>query len=310
MPNIIRQSSSNFDHLAAAARSWSFELSKLDRAEFWGDILQWIQDDFVFCRGVLRGRLKQGGHPPLGMRTVAVPAVRDMAMLWRGHQVDGAQFCVFPLGGELDAVSDSRFDMFTISFREDALLDRAEKMGVRGVADRLRSTEVFDAEPARMEHLRQVLVRADSAVRTGNPCSGALGGQFLDHLIGLIDGPDFINHRSRRPDRRLQAVRSSNFYLAERIHEPISVKDLSRAAGVSVRTLQYAFREYMGVSPKAYIQSMRLNAVRKVLRSSRPGTNCVADVANQLGFWHMGQFAADYRRLFGENPSETLDRVI
>ncbi|UCG61547.1 MAG: helix-turn-helix domain-containing protein [Candidatus Zixiibacteriota bacterium] len=34
----------------------------------------------------------------------------------------------------------------------------------------------------------------------------------------------------------------------------------------------------------------------------------IADVANHWGFWHMGQFSADYRRLFGELPLETLRR--
>ena len=35
----------------------------------------------------------------------------------------------------------------------------------------------------------------------------------------------------------------------------------------------------------------------------------VADVANEWGFWHMGGFAADYRKLFGELPSTTLNRA-
>ncbi|NOR23809.1 MAG: helix-turn-helix domain-containing protein [Desulforhopalus sp.] len=35
----------------------------------------------------------------------------------------------------------------------------------------------------------------------------------------------------------------------------------------------------------------------------------VIDVSNVWGFWHMGQFAADYRNLFGELPSETLQKV-
>ncbi|MCZ0400693.1 hypothetical protein OZI03_24655, partial [Escherichia coli] len=28
----------------------------------------------------------------------------------------------------------------------------------------------------------------------------------------------------------------------------------------------------------------------------------------QWGFWHLGQFATDYQRLFNEKPSETLSR--
>ena len=32
----------------------------------------------------------------------------------------------------------------------------------------------------------------------------------------------------------------------------------------------------------------------------------ILNIANDWGFWHMGQFAADYKSLFGELPSETL----
>jgi hypothetical protein len=34
----------------------------------------------------------------------------------------------------------------------------------------------------------------------------------------------------------------------------------------------------------------------------------LADIANKWGFWHLGQFAEDYRLLFGELPSETYGR--
>jgi transcriptional regulator GlxA family with amidase domain len=32
------------------------------------------------------------------------------------------------------------------------------------------------------------------------------------------------------------------------------------------------------------------------------------DVANAWGFWHMGQFARNYKRQFGELPSERYRR--
>jgi AraC-like DNA-binding protein len=104
------------------------------------------------------------------------------------------------------------------------------------------------------------------------------------------------------PPRLVSSLRSLSLkealaYIAEFGREPITVQDLLRATGASER---------FGVSPKAYLQSLRLNAARKELKNSDPLSAKVADVANQWGFWHMGQFAADYRRHFGELPSETL----
>jgi AraC family ethanolamine operon transcriptional activator len=96
-------------------------------------------------------------------------------------------------------------------------------------------------------------------------------------------------------------------FIDENADRPLAVRELCRAAGVSWRTLDYAFREHFGVTPKAYLKASRLGAVRRELRRGEPHP-MIADVANRWGFWHMGQFAADYRRLFGELPSETLAR--
>ena len=64
-----------------------------------------------------------------------------------------------------------------------------------------------------------------------------------------------------------------------------------------------AFREHFGVTPKTYLRAFRLNCVRKDLLVAAPKTP-IADVANRWGFWHIGQFASDYRRQFGELPSQ------
>ncbi|MFC1831142.1 helix-turn-helix domain-containing protein, partial [Thermodesulfobacteriota bacterium] len=61
--------------------------------------------------------------------------------------------------------------------------------------------------------------------------------------------------------------------------------------------------------PMAYLKRARLNDVRKMLRRATPGKIKVSDIANQRGFWHMGQLAEDYHQLFRELPSETLRKT-
>jgi AraC family ethanolamine operon transcriptional activator len=51
----------------------------------------------------------------------------------------------------------------------------------------------------------------------------------------------------------------------------------------------------------------RLNAVRQELKAASAGTATVREIARRWGFWHTGEFAAAYRRLFGELPSQTLN---
>jgi AraC family ethanolamine operon transcriptional activator len=89
-----------------------------------------------------------------------------------------------------------------------------------------------------------------------------------------------------------------------RLDEPPSVAELCHLLGVSRRTLQSSFRAIWGMGPLAWLNTLRLNAVRRRLKHA----SSVTDAATQLGFWHFGHFARDYRALFGELPSQTLKR--
>ena len=90
--------------------------------------------------------------------------------------------------------------------------------------------------------------------------------------------------------------------------EALTVQDLSEAVHVSERTLRRLFERESGMSPKKYLLSHRLHGVHRQLRQSSPSEHRVSDVANAWGFWHMGQFAKNYRFFFGELPSVTLKK--
>ncbi len=85
-----------------------------------------------------------------------------------------------------------------------------------------------------------------------------------------------------------------------------SIPELCAQFHVSRRTLQYAFEEVLGTSPANYLRAVRLNGVRRTLRTGQFAS--VQDAAAAWGFWNLSQFSADYRRFFDERPSETLQR--
>jgi transcriptional regulator GlxA family with amidase domain len=84
----------------------------------------------------------------------------------------------------------------------------------------------------------------------------------------------------------------------------IGLADITVAAGVPGRTLLEHFRRYHGVSPMAYLRRARFAKVREALRHAEPEN--VTSIAMSLGFSHMGRFSVEYRKRFGESPSETL----
>jgi AraC-like DNA-binding protein len=86
----------------------------------------------------------------------------------------------------------------------------------------------------------------------------------------------------------------------------LTVADLARHAGVSLRTLQESFRVQVGTTPTQYLRDRRLDRVRSALRAADPATTTVTDVAFAHGFTHLGRFATEYRTRHGEPPSHTL----
>jgi AraC-like DNA-binding protein len=77
---------------------------------------------------------------------------------------------------------------------------------------------------------------------------------------------------------------------------------------VSVRALQSGFRDALDTSPLAFLRDRRLTHARRELAESSPRTGSVAEIAERWGFAHHGRFSVDYRRRFGEQPSQTLSR--
>ena len=96
-------------------------------------------------------------------------------------------------------------------------------------------------------------------------------------------------------------------YIVAHLHEPISLSDLERVSGLSVRTLQVAFRKVYNCSPREWMRRRRLLLARDRLRAAgRHDT--VAAIALACGFTRPGSFAAAYAQRFGESPAATLAR--
>jgi AraC family ethanolamine operon transcriptional activator len=108
-------------------------------------------------------------------------------------------------------------------------------------------------------------------------------------------------------NRGLALALRAEAWLRQNLAEPPTVAALCRALDASQRTLHQAFRDHLDATPKAYLKTLRLEAARRDLLGGA-GRTRVTDVALDWGFLHFGWFSQDYRRLFGETPSQTLQR--
>jgi AraC-like DNA-binding protein len=119
-----------------------------------------------------------------------------------------------------------------------------------------------------------------------------------------------IPHASNAAGVEPSAVRRAIEFAHHNAHLPIGTDDLAHAAGLSVRALRLALRRHRNITPTALIQSIRLDLVHGQLLAADAKTTSVFLIARDWGFVHLGRFAASYRRLHGESPSQTLSRTL
>lgn len=110
-------------------------------------------------------------------------------------------------------------------------------------------------------------------------------------------------------DRKLapRHVKKVEEFIEAHADQPLTPAGLAEYAGVSVRTLYAGFHDFRHLSPMEYLRSVRLQKTRSALQSPCDNRS-VTDIALSWGFTHMGRFSQDYRKAFGERPSETKRR--
>jgi AraC family transcriptional regulator, ethanolamine operon transcriptional activator len=308
---LASQRSTDFDAFAAAARGWDLDFRQLDSGPFESDMVQVTTDSVNVAHATLNRLLDQRGATPVGLRTFHLVAEGSSPWVWRHHDVLQDALLIYPTGGEIHGVSRPGFEAFALAFSEDLLAGVASDMGLPDLDTMTGGSEMLRCDPSAMLGLRTWLgtlcdAIRDGAVPTADRLQYALENDLPRRLLETLRGGRVTEAYASAKVRRCAIQRAQEFIDAAQGHR-VTIGDLAKAGGVSERTLQYAFLEYFGVSPNAYLREMRLNQVRSELKRSDPQITLVADVANRWGFWHMGQFAKDYRRLFAVRPSETLN---
>jgi AraC-like DNA-binding protein len=165
-----------------------------------------------------------------------------------------------------------------------------------------------------MARLRALHQRVMSMIPTGQDhgthpevaraAEQALLATVVDCLMDESDG-------LKQPlgDRNITAVMRSLYELLDESEDrPLYLTDVCVRLGVSQRTLYKACFDHVGLSPRRFLWSRRMQLARRALLATDERAATVTQIAADLGFWEFGRFSVRYKWLFGESPSATLRR--
>ncbi len=304
------------DEQAALLRGWNQSYAQLSAGPFEGRIEDaWLDGVHLFVESTSR-RLMQRGELARDRLAIGLPLVRGTGQaLFCGGSPDSATgYCTFS--------GPEGFEFFTPEglVMAGIELDRAELLGLASDAEQAAIEQIglhaglHHAEPQAVASLRNFMHGAFDLLRRE---PGLLGNGAVRHTLRQAALSQVLETLAQplcggtpaaadlSPQRQWKLVAQAREHLQRDPETPMTVAALCQALRVSRRTLQSAFQEVLGMPPAAFLRAVRLAGARRALRVAPT----VTEAAAQWGFWHFSHFAQDFRRMFGELPSEAWRRM-
>ncbi|MFV0477252.1 MAG: GlxA family transcriptional regulator [Parahaliea sp.] len=197
-----------------------------------------------------------------------------------------------------------------------ALLAEAGLLNGRAATTHWNYFEAFSQRYPQVElKTRHLMTQSDNLYCVGSVNSIA---DLMVHIIELWFGPRIARAVEQQfsPEVRqafraaaYQSDRSSSHhdesvlvaqqYLLERMNQTISMAGLARQLDISPRTLNRRFRQATGHSPQQYLQQLRMNTARDLLRRSNLS---ISEICWQIGLQDLSHFSRLFRQHHGSSP--------
>jgi len=297
-----------FEQIAAP---WDLLVTPKDRKPFGHRKTYLITRSVILYQESFDACIRVQGLTPAGMLGFSLPLrLGARSAYWNAPPREAGLPASLP--GALDAVLDAGQEHVIVLVNR-ALVHENWSADCVSSLERALASRWLPAQPGAVDQLAAWLV---SVLKMAQQRPGmfrtprsvrAFEAALLDRLAQTVQFPPVDATRADATQRQRGLARAIEF-LRENDTALLTVPQLCRAANVSQRTLEYAFRDAFGLTPIGYLRRQRFHLARRALLAARQERASVADIAYQAGFFELGRFAGTYRSLFGERPSDTLGR--
>jgi AraC-like DNA-binding protein len=298
--------------LRRIARGVNMDITQLDAGSFASDVVQLKVRNILASLITSNRRLRIKGN--VDFLTFSFVSQELDALKWRGVSARQNHVLAASVGETFDLVVPPGVAAYCVSVIGNA---EATLRYLGGPALSRKLSRTAHPIPCDSNDFREMggwlaeqVDGVDGNASISDGLALELEQEYLRRLAACMRaGTSSSTNRDSEASGRIDLVQRVERHLLHDLALPQTIDDLCRIAGTSRRTLEYAFRDYFGTSPKQFIKSLRLNAARYDLLRGEYGSAYVVEIASGWGFTHMGQFSSDYRHMFAERPSDTLRRT-
>jgi len=288
---------------------WEQRYDQISHGPFRSRLVEIEFSDIHIFEETLGQAVFQAGSCPRDVVALGVFSAISGNARWQGRSVGRDDVLFLDDRSEFLLSTPPTSTLLAIGVRVAALEPWCEyaPLPLRESAHRLAAAPMRDRSAAqRLRESLSAIIGEPSLCLEGRLPGGVmrrLDEKLMMLVVDLLQGKS--DHRAKTSlAKAKQVVQRSRAYALERRDQPPGLPELCRHNHVSPRTLQYCFQAVLGESPASYMKMLRLNGSRRDLKRLDENV-LISDIAANWGFWHLSQFASDYRRMFGELPSTT-----
>jgi AraC-like DNA-binding protein len=242
----------------------------------------------------------------------------DSPTVCNGHYIDKQSFMFHKKNSEHIAICRGPCNWIYITFKPD-FLEESLLDPLRLQLNKRKNSTTDLQRCSQQSYLNTFygIVNKINELVNSNPLILQNKDIFKGMEMSLVDSQILVlsntfnpsaNITERGKKSHVRIIRQSNDFLEAISYRPMHLLDLCNTLNVGLRTLYYAFSEYYGISPIRYLRLLRYAKARRDLVNSDPDRTTVTDIAAKWHFWHFGRFSVEYKSLYGESPSETLNK--
>ena len=301
-PYAVRQSSGiqeASDHTRLLG-DWKLSYEQLSRGRFSGSLTEiWVEDIHIY-RETLGQSVFQSGAARPGRINMGVFEALSGEARWFGQSIDADDIMFLNNGSELLLSTPKESTLLVLSIPGQGLLAPDSQAAA---PSHIHNRDLAQSIRVQLHHaLSQLLSQPLRFARQGARQQFQLD---MKELVAdcLQTTPPTASDPGR--GRAASVVRSAIEHVMSQPEETPSIDELCQVTLTCRRNLQKCFERMTGESPAQFLKAQRLNAVRREILQA-PGARLIGDIAADWGFWHISQFSTDYRKLFGESPSDTV----
>lgn len=299
----ITLDSTDIDEFAIMLKNVNVENKLMETGSFRVNMSLVETSKVRLCQFEMNRKIIQRGVRAPGFVTFLIWDDR-FSLNWRKKILSKNQIAVL-WNREHYSLSEAGIIGLPISVEENFLIQCLEIKGYPEMVSKLKNTDSLTVSKPLLKNLRYKI----SSISQMNDVNqkillNLIEEEMIDELINcLISSYNYTEKIELLPQKFSHAID----YIHNNLSEITSVRHVCDFINISERTLRYHFKKKYNISPKDFIQKLRLNAVNKIISNTHESSN-IYKIAAEYNFWHMGQFTKDYKLLFGELPSQKLKK--